>query len=88
MSIQSLLIAVIAVSLSALAAQPLWPELQSTRTIKPRPFVGGYQDRCHTCGCKGGPGWRVRLTGQCAYWKTLKEQCGDPPSKVRCNKES
>ena len=90
MSVQNLLLAVIAVSMAALASQPVWPDLDGhPRVILPRAYVSGTQDRCYTsCGCKGGPGWRVQLTGQCAYWKTLKEECGDPPSKVWCSKES
>ena len=89
MSVQNLLLAVIAVSLSALAAQQFGPDLDGRpRVILPRSYVSGTQDRCYICGCKGGPGWRVRLTGQCAYWKTLKQQCGSPPSKIWCSKES
>lgn len=88
MSVQNLLLVIIAVSLAALAAQPFWPDRRMARIVKPQGIVSSYQHRCNTCGCKGGPGWRVRLTGQCAYWKTLKQQCGDPPSKVWCSKES
>lgn len=87
MSVQNLLLAIIALSAVGLAAQPFGSEVRPTAT-KQQSFVGSYQDRCNRCGCKGGPGWRVRLTGQCAYWKTLKKQCGDPPSTVWCSKES
>jgi hypothetical protein len=42
---------------------------------------------CHGCGCKGGPGWRVRATGQCAYWDGLSRDCGDPPDNKLCQCE-
>jgi hypothetical protein len=90
MKVQTLWLGVIGISLAALASQPFWPEAGATGKPMPRIVMPGVYsgDRCYTCGCKGGPGWRVRLTGQCAGWRTLKEQCGDPPSRARCSKES
>ena len=89
MKVQTLLLSIIAVSMIALASQPFWADAFATGKQTPRAVPTSFykSDRCYTCGCKGGPGWRVRLTGQCAYWTTLKEQCGDPPSKVWCSKE-
>lgn len=88
MSVQNLLIAIIAVSVVAFASQKFLTDQWSDGVIRHRAAVSTSQDRCYTCGCKGGPGWRVRLTGQCAYWKTLKQRCGNPPSQVWCSKES
>jgi hypothetical protein len=42
---------------------------------------------CHGCGCKGGPGWRVLVTGHCASWKGFKRDCGDPPNNKLCECE-
>lgn len=90
MKVQTLWLGVIGISLAALASQPFWLEASATGNRMPRVVTPGFYsapDRCYGCGCKGGPGWRVRLTGQCAYWHTLKEQCGDPPSSLWCSKE-
>lgn len=43
---------------------------------------------CNYCGCRGGPGWRIKKTGQCASKKSLAKQCGSPPSERLCTKES
>jgi hypothetical protein len=88
MSVQKLLIAIIVLSFVALTSQRFLIEQRSGGIMRPKALVSRSQDRCYTCGCKGGPGWRVRLTGQCAYWKTLKQQCGNPPSNLWCSKES
>jgi hypothetical protein len=42
---------------------------------------------CSGCGCKGGPGWRVRATGECAYRKRMRQDCGDPPNSALCEYE-
>ena len=44
--------------------------------------------RCSGCGCRGGPGWRSKRTGQCVGWKNLYSECGNPPSPDRCTKEN
>lgn len=51
-----------------------------------RPVVE-ISDRCRGCGCKGGPGWRVHATGQCASNRNLAQNCGSPPSEARCTYE-
>jgi hypothetical protein len=43
--------------------------------------------RCSGCGCKGGPGWRSKRTGQCVGRRTLARECGSPPSTARCIRE-
>ena len=43
---------------------------------------------CSGCGCKGGPGWRSKRTGQCVGKKNLTKECGSPPSSKRCVKEN
>ncbi|MPR64275.1 thermonuclease family protein [Ochrobactrum intermedium] len=42
---------------------------------------------CRGCGCKGGPGWHVHATGQCASYRNLAKFCGTPPSESRCTYE-
>ena len=84
-----MLLSIVAVAGVALASQPFWEPYLPT-TSKPVRIINQpvrYADQCYGCGCKGGPGWRVRLTGECARWKTLAEQCGDPPSSVWCKRE-
>ena len=44
--------------------------------------------RCSGCGCRGGPGWRSKRTGQCVGWENLARECGNPPSPKRCTKEN
>ncbi|MEN3145229.1 thermonuclease family protein [Ochrobactrum sp. WV_118_8] len=44
-------------------------------------------DKCRGCGCKGGPGWRVHATGQCASFRNLAQNCGSPPSEALCTYE-
>lgn len=43
--------------------------------------------KCRGCGCKGGPGWRVHATGQCASYRNLAKNCGSPPSGALCTYE-
>ncbi len=43
--------------------------------------------KCRGCGCKGGPGWRVHSTGQCASFRNLAKNCGSPPSETLCTYE-
>lgn len=43
--------------------------------------------KCRGCGCKGGPGWRVHATGQCASFRNLAQNCGSPPSEALCTYE-
>lgn len=43
--------------------------------------------KCRGCGCKGGPGWRVHATGQCASYRNLAQNCGSPPSEALCTYE-
>ncbi|KQT60564.1 MULTISPECIES: hypothetical protein [unclassified Aureimonas] len=43
---------------------------------------------CKGCGCRGGPGWRIHRTGQCASKKNLAKECGSPPSPALCTKEN
>jgi hypothetical protein len=43
---------------------------------------------CKGCGCRGGPGWRIHRTGQCAGHKNIDKECGRPPSPALCTKEN
>ena len=43
--------------------------------------VGG---KCEGCGCKGGPGYRSKTSGECVGFKQLISECGNPPSSARC----
>jgi hypothetical protein len=43
---------------------------------------------CSGCGCRGGPGWRSKRTGQCVGWDDLTRECGNPPDPARCTKEN
>jgi hypothetical protein len=54
----------------------------------------GIEAACHCegCGCKGGPGWRVRTVppqqrGHCVFHNDLARLCGDPPSSAKCDFE-
>lgn len=52
-------------------------------------FGGGeaYAQSCNRCGCRGGPGWRIKRNGRCAGWKDMERECGAPPDPDRCTKE-
>ena len=39
--------------------------------------------KCQGCGCHGGPGYRSISTGKCVSFKSLRSECGDPPT-LRC----
>jgi len=39
---------------------------------------------CDGCGCKGGPGYEVKDTGQCVSWDRLTIECGPPPHTDKC----
>lgn len=41
---------------------------------------------CSGCGCKGGPGYRSKLTGRCVGWADIVSVCGQPPH-ARCTRE-
>jgi len=53
------------------------------------PASGRCPDRppCKGCGCKGGPGYRIKATGKCVGFKALMAKCGDPPT-LRCTFEN
>ncbi|WP_235923562.1 thermonuclease family protein [Brucella tritici] len=66
-------------AVSVMGWQP--PADQTPRQVIP---ISG---KCRGCGCKGGPGWRVHSTGQCASYRNLAQNCGSPPSEDRCTYE-
>ena len=47
-----------------------------------------YEVAARGCGSRGGPGWRVNSTGQCASKKNFRKACGSPPSTKKCTKEA
>ncbi len=42
--------------------------------------------KCNTCGCRGGPGYRMP-NGKCASWRELDRVCGIPATK-NCTRET
>jgi hypothetical protein len=68
----------------ALLAQPM----PSAHVVPDAPGPVVAQAVCQGCGCRGGPGWRIHRTGQCAGKKNLSKECGSPPSPALCTKEN
>lgn len=54
----------------------------------PAQRIEAIQLACKGCGCRGGPGWRIHRTGQCAGKQNLAKECGSPPSPALCTKEN
>lgn len=67
-----------------LTASVLFWQLPADQTSRPVIQISG---KCRGCGCKGGPGWRVHATGQCASYRNLAKNCGSPPSESFCTYE-
>lgn len=65
------------------SAQFISPAINQQVQPFPQQEVG-----CRGCGCRGGPGWRIKRTGKCASHKNLRKKCGNPPSRKRCKKEN
>lgn len=80
---------IVLVALVLLAASP-----QASGGEPRSPIAAPFQNEervligCSGCGCRGGPGWRIKSTGKCASHKGLAKQCGSPPSPSRCTKEN
>lgn len=64
------------------ASVAVWPVPEQIS----RPIIQ-ISGKCRGCGCKGGPGWRVHATGQCASFRNLAKNCGSPPSEALCTYE-
>lgn len=43
--------------------------------------------KCQGCGCKGGPGWRIKSSGKCASHRNIAQKCGSPPQPSLCTRE-
>jgi hypothetical protein len=68
-----------------LALTPAISMPASTEAPAPDIMLAG---SCTYCGCRGGPGWRIKRTGKCASKSNLYKECGKPPSKKLCVKEN
>jgi len=56
-------------------------------TMQPAVAQCGELPPCKGCGCRGGPGYRSKATGQCVGYRTLEAKCGNPPT-LRCRFEN
>lgn len=71
-----------------LLALALIGHLASPPAVSVSPPIERLEAFCKGCGCRGGPGWRIHRTGQCAGKKNLAKECGSPPSPALCTKEN
>jgi hypothetical protein len=60
----------LAFALASLLA-PTAPTPSSVVPAADRPPFERIDVACQGCGCRGGPGWRIHRTGQCAGKKNL-----------------
>jgi hypothetical protein len=61
---------------------------EQSQSLNFTPIDLGAPTCCTGCGCRGGPGWRSKRTGQCVGWDDLTRECGNPPNSDRCTKEN